>query len=46
MNFIKFTILTIIIFTSACTQITTTEKPELIVLTERMDKQTIKKRFF
>ena len=49
MNFIKYTILIIIFFTSSCSYQNIVkeqpEEPKPLILTERMDKQTIKNRF-
>ena len=49
MNFIKYTILIIIFFTSSCSYQNLVKKqpvtPKPLILTERMDKQTIKNRF-
>jgi branched-chain amino acid transport system substrate-binding protein len=48
MNFIKYTIVTILFFTSSCVapkKDISTQHPHPIMLTDRMDKQTITKRF-
>ena len=48
MNFIKYTIITILFFTSSCVlpkKEPTIQQPQPIMLTDRMDKKTIQQKF-